>query len=160
MSCSSGMYKFKPVYDGCVEVLFLQVCYVSRSVRQKSGGNSRELKHDGIERPEIFLVFYDRTPEQTYGLYGTRVPWYAELKITTLYEVEIFAVHRLLTSMISRWLQSHAEKPRYRCRLTNDMKFNICHLFTSLWRVSHLSANTIFKPYGSFELSIVLPKTV
>jgi hypothetical protein len=106
------MYKFKPVHDGCVEVMFLQVCYVSRSVRQKSGGNSRELKHDRLERPEIPLVSYDRRPEQTCVLCDTRVPWYGELKITALYEVEIFAVNRLLTSMISRWLQSHAEKPR------------------------------------------------
>jgi hypothetical protein len=96
------MQNFKPVDDGYVEVLFLQFCYVSRSVRQKPGGNSRELKHDGIERPEIFLVSYDRTPEQTYGLYDTRVLSYAELKMITLYEVKIFAVHKLLTSMISR----------------------------------------------------------
>ena len=36
MSCSWVMYKFKPVHNGCVEVMFLEVCCVSRSVRLKS----------------------------------------------------------------------------------------------------------------------------
>ena len=99
VSCRSVMYKFKPPK-------FRRNLSWTKRPRGKPF-HARPLSRRNRKAGNLprFLCQNTRANE----LCDTRVPWYAELKMTALHEAEIFAVNMMLTSMISRLLHSHAE---------------------------------------------------